>query len=87
MDPAELRLMRGVMELYQVARNRGWVTASEHDRLRFVAAAIHANRIAGESGNPVGLLLNMVRRGEYLYLAEVDFDAAHKSLKNHGIVA
>lgn len=59
--PEDLKDTGRLLELYGQAVGFGLVTASECDRLRFVAAAEHA-RIIG-TRNPCGLFVRLVRGG------------------------
>ena len=59
--PEDLKDTGRLLELYDQAVELGLVTASEWDRLRFVAAAEHA-RIIGTQ-NPCGLFVRLVRGG------------------------
>ena len=70
-----------LLELYDQAIVRGWVTASERDRLRFVGAAEHA-RVIG-TRNPCGLFVRLVRCGLWSFLTQDDEDVANVRLKRH----
>ena len=59
--PEDLKDTGRLLDLYEQAVELGLVTDSEHDRLRFVAAAEHA-RIIG-TRNPCGLFVRLVRGG------------------------
>ena len=59
--PEDLKDIGRLLDLYEQAVELGLVTDSEHDRLRFVAAAEHA-RIIGTK-NPCGLFARLVRGG------------------------
>ena len=68
-----------LLDLYDQGIARGWVTASERDRLRFVSAAEHA-RVIGTK-NPCGLFVRLVRCGLWSFLTQDDEDAANARLK------
>jgi len=70
-----------LLQLFDQAVARELVTASEADRLRFVAAAEHA-RVIG-TRNPPGLFARLVRGRIWNYLTQDDEDAASARLKRH----
>ena len=72
--PEDLRDTGRLLDLYDQAVARGWVTASERDRLRFVAAAEHA-RVIG-TRNPCGLFVRLVRGGLWHFVTQDDEEAA-----------
>jgi hypothetical protein len=79
--PEDLKDTGRLLELYDQAVSRGWVTTSERDRLRFVGAAEHA-RVIGTK-NPCGLFVRLVRSGLWSFLTQDDEDAANARLKRH----
>jgi hypothetical protein len=79
--PEDLKDTGRLLELYDQAVTRGWVTASERNRLRFVSAAEHA-RVIGTK-NPCGLFVRLVRCGLWSFLTQSDEDAASTRLKRH----
>ncbi len=79
--PEDLKSTERLLQLFNEACSRGLLQPSEHDRLRFVAAAEHAKAIG--STNPCGLLAYLVRRGRWHYVTQDDEDAANKRLKAH----
>jgi len=72
-DPHRLR------RLCDEAVERGWISGSEHDRLRVCSAAAHARRV-GRS-NPCGLFVAVLRRGLWTYLSIDDDDAGRGMLR------
>ena len=79
--PEDLKDTGRLLALYDQAIARGWVTASERDRLRFVSAAEHA-RVIGTK-NPCGLFARLVRCGLWSFLTQDDEDVANVRLKRH----
>jgi transposase len=77
----DLRDTGRLLELHRQAVRAGLAGASEHDRLRFVAAANHA-RVVGKS-NPCGLFVRLVKGGLWRFLTQVDEDAASVRLKRY----
>jgi hypothetical protein len=71
--PEDLKDTGRLLELYEQAVALGLVTESEHDRLRFVAAAEHA-RVIGTK-NPCGLFVRLVR-GRLLHFVTYDDEVA-----------
>lgn len=74
----DLKDRRRLGVLFEQARKRGWVTSSENDRLRFVAAAFRARRVG--TVNPPGLFVTLVRLRSWHYASLVDEDAARRML-------
>ena len=70
-----------LLDLYDQAVGLGLVTDSEHDRLRFVAAAEHA-RIIGTK-NPCGLFVRLVRAGLLHFVTYDDEVAASVRIRRH----
>ena len=70
-----------LLQLHDQAVARKLVTASENDRLRFVAAAEHALAIG--KGNPPGLFAYLVRGQCWRYITLDDEDAARRRLRGH----
>jgi hypothetical protein len=79
--PEDLADTGRLLELYEQAVELGLVKASEHDRLRFVAAAEHA-RIIGTK-NPCGLFVRLVRGGLLHFVTYDDEVAASVRLRRH----
>lgn len=79
--PEDLKDTGRLLELYGQAVGFGLVTASECDRLRFVAAAEHA-RIIG-TRNPCGLFVRLVRGGLWHFATHDDEAAASVRLRRH----
>ena len=79
--PEDLKDTGRLLELYDQAVDEGLVTASEWDRLRFVAAAEHA-RIIG-TRNPCGLFVRLVRGGLLHFATHDDETAASVRLRRH----
>jgi hypothetical protein len=77
----DLRDTGRLLELYNQAVGLGLVTASECDRLRFVAAAEHA-RVIG-TRNPCGLFVRLVRGGLWHFATHDDETAASMRLRRH----
>lgn len=68
-----------LLELHEQAVDRGVVSASEADRLAFVASAEHALSIG--KGNPAGLFAYLIRGRLWRYLTQQDEDRASSRLK------
>jgi hypothetical protein len=79
--PEDLKDTGRLLGLYEQALDLGLVTDSEHDRLRFVAAAEHA-RIIG-TRNPCGLFVRLVRGGLLHFVTYDDEVAASVRLRQH----
>jgi hypothetical protein len=79
--PDDLKDTGRLLELYEQAVGQGLVTASEWDRLRFVAAAEHA-RVIG-TRNPCGLFVRLVRGGLLHFATGDDEQAASVRLRRH----
>ena len=77
----DLRDTGRLLELYNQAVGLGLVTASECDRLRFVAVAEHA-RVIG-TRNPCGLFVRLVRGGLWHFATHDDETAASMRLRQH----
>ena len=56
------------------------ISASSCDRLRFFAAATHAQRVG--ASNPCGLFVATVRKQRWAYLTQADEDAASSLIRN-----
>ena len=70
-----------LLELYRQAVAEGLVTSSERDRLRFVAAAEHAQVIG--TRNAPGLFIRLVKGKLFHFLTQDDEDAANTRIKRH----
>jgi hypothetical protein len=68
-----------LLDLHRQAVERELVTSSEADRLRFVAAAEHAQTIG--KGNPPGLFAYLIRGRCWRYLTQEDEDRANARIK------
>jgi hypothetical protein len=79
--PEDLRDMGRLLDLHEQAVAGGQISASEADRLRFVAAAEHARSIG--SRNPPGLFAWLLRNRRWGYVTQDDEDAASRRLKAH----
>jgi hypothetical protein len=79
--PEDLKDTGRLLDLYGQAVQLGLVTVSEHDRLRFVAAAEHA-RVIGTK-NPCGLFARLVRGGLLHFVTYDDEVAASVRLRRH----
>ena len=77
----DLRDMGRLLELHEQAVAAGQIDPSEADRLRFVAAAEHAQSIG--SRNPPGLFAWLLKGRRWTYLTQDDEDAASRRLKAH----
>jgi hypothetical protein len=80
-NPEDLSDTGRLLDLYEQAVKLGLVKPSEHDRLRFVAAAEHA-RIIGTK-NPCGLFVRLVRGGLLHFVTYDDEVAASVRLRRH----
>jgi hypothetical protein len=79
--PEDLKDTGRLLDLYGQAVMLGLVTDSEHDRLRFVAAAEHA-RVIGTK-NPCGLFAWLVRGGLLHFVTYDDEVTASVRLRRH----
>jgi hypothetical protein len=79
--PEDLVETARTLELHRQAVERGAITASERDRVRFVAAVEHA-RVVGRA-NPPGLLARIVGRGWWHLITQGDEDRAARRLREH----
>jgi hypothetical protein len=75
----DIREPERLLVLFGEARRAGMVGESEADRLKFFAAAEHAN-VRGRK-NPPGLFATLVRRGLWGYLTLEDEDRARQVLR------
>ena len=75
----DLRDVRRTLILHEQAVAAGWIGASEADRLRFVAAAVHAEGIA--TINPPGLFRALVVGRCWRRLTQRDEDEARRRLR------
>jgi hypothetical protein len=80
-NPEDLSDTGRLLDLYEQAVGLGLVKPSEHDRLRFVAAAEHA-RVIGTK-NPCGLFVRLVRGGLLHFVTYDDEVAASVRLRRH----
>ena len=78
-EPNDLHDPVRLAHLHRDAIERGLISRSECDRLRFFAAAEHAKAIG--TRNPCGLFATIVRRGLWAYITQDDEDVAVKILK------
>lgn len=76
--PNDLSSASRLQELFREAVGRGLVGGCEADRLKFFAAAERAMSVAAK--NPCGLFVTLVRRGLWVYIRQVDEDAARRKL-------
>jgi len=82
--PADLADTGRLLGLWRTAATRGLVDASEAGRLRFVAAAERALRVATEQGGrAVAIFAGIVLRGCWENLSGEDEDAAQVRLRVH----
>jgi hypothetical protein len=68
------------LKLLDQAVAKGLVGTSEHDRLRFVALAVHCLAIGQKPG---GLFMALLRRGAWEFVTQGEEDAARRLLKNN----
>jgi len=78
--PEDLRDIDRLLELFGQAVDRGLVTSSEADRLKFVAAAIHAQAVGSE---PCRLFAWLINQRRFEVITQADEDEAHARLKRH----
>lgn len=71
-DPSRL------LQLLPEAQACGWLNDSENDRLRLLAAAEHAKRVA--TANPCGLFLTVLRDGLWSFISNLDEESARTKL-------
>ncbi len=76
--PEDLRDTERLIELHGQAVERGLVTSSEADRLRFFAAATHARSVGS---NPPRLFAWMLGKGRFDFITQADEDDAQSRLK------
>ena len=69
-----------VLELYSQATKANWLFDSEHNRLRFVAAAIRAKRVGFE---PVKVFVSIVRRGLWHHITQAEEDQAKAAMNSY----
>ncbi len=79
--PEDLKDTGRLLDLYDQAVELGLVAESEHDRLRFVAAAEHAQIIGTK--NPCGLFVRLVRGGLLQFVTYDDEVAASVRIRRH----
>lgn len=77
----DLRSSCRLMTLFDRACDRGLIGRSDHDRLLFFAAAVHARRVGKD--NPPGLFAAIVNRGMWLNISQQDQLEANEWLKRH----
>ncbi len=75
---------RSLMDLFAEAVDLGIIAGSDHARLYFVSAAVHARRMA--KTNPPGLFASIIRTypQQSLYISQVDEDQARRWLRQAG---
>lgn len=76
--PEDLRSRSRLETLWREAVGKGLLGPSEADRLRFMAAALHARRVADR--NESGLFAAVVRRGLWYMVSQCDEEAARIKL-------
>lgn len=76
--PADLRETGRLLELHRQAIERELLTASEADRLKFLAGAAHAQAVGS---NPCRLFAWMVWKGRWEFITQADEDEAQAKLK------
>ncbi len=69
------------LALHQAAVAQGWAVPSEASRLRFVAAAVHAQQVG--TTNPPGLFRSIVTANRWHLLTQADEDRALDRLRAH----
>ncbi len=79
MVPDDLRSAKRLDALFGQAVSNGLVGESSAERLRFFAAAEHAQRVGRQ--NPCGLFIAVVRQGLWSYISQADEDRALMALK------
>lgn len=77
----DLRSLGRLLMLYTRACDGGIIERSDHHRLMFVAAAVHAKRVGKD--NPPGLFASIVNRGMWVYIGQQDQLDANDWLKKH----
>lgn len=77
---ADLTSISRLLELHRQAVERRWVTASDADRLRFVAAAVRALRLGD---HPPKLFRATVERRLWLWISTADEDEARRRIHRH----
>lgn len=78
--PEDLRETSRLLVLHQQASKRGLIGESEADRLKFIAAAVHAQAVAKE---PCRLFSWLLRSGRWEVITQADEDEASARLKRH----
>ena len=78
MTTADLSRQSRLAALFRQAVSAKLVTDSEHARLQFFAAAVHA-RVVG-SRNPAGLFATLVRKGLWHFATNTDEDVARRQI-------
>ena len=78
---ADLASTARTLALHQAAVAQGWAAPSEASRLRFVAAAVHAQQVG--TTNPPGLFRSIVANNRWQLLTQADEDRASDRLRAH----
>jgi len=79
--PEDLRSLNRLLKLFAQAVSAGFVTGGEHERLQFVAAAIHAKSVG--TRNPCGLFAFLVRKRLWSFITQDDEELARRKLRDH----
>lgn len=79
MTAADLESTESLLRLWSQACSRGWVRGSDHERLEFIASAVHARRFGVK--NPPGLFVSRVRQHRRSSLTLADEDEARRLLR------
>lgn len=77
---SDLRDVERLLSLFEQAIARGHLGASEADRLKFVAGAVHAQAVGSE---PCRLFAWLIRSGRWEVITQADEDEARARLKRH----
>lgn len=78
--PGDLRDTGRLLALFEQAVSRGHLGASEADRLKFVAGAVHAQAVGTA---PCRLFAWLIRSGRWEVITQADEDEARLRLKRH----
>lgn len=76
--PDDLRRVSRLKELFTQAVKAGWLPGGEASLQNFVAAAVRATRVKGDS---VRIFIGIVRRGLWHHIAKEDEDRARMALR------
>lgn len=82
-DLEMLTSFSGIQKLYEIARLKSWISGTEADRLRFVAAACSVDRRSGPDKiqNPGGTFTQIIKQQLWELISLDDEDRAREAIK------